>query len=559
MALGLALIAPTPVMAQSNADGLRQALSQYQAEIGDGGTPSPSTLAGLRANRELLETWLTAPELAELNLEIADRMLDAEDYAAAMRATEWAVYYYTLAAHAQTSPTLSADYTEAAERQMERGVNLFDQAVDAGVDLVAPALLTQWREVAQTREQRRLARTRSGTGEAGADGQYEIVRVFYGTNREQVSNEPEDAYSNQRSTLTTGFVDVSVPLDRRRGAIPRPSIVDFGREDPRLHIILTRMRGLEGRGSFKRALRDSLEEARTTSGQNDMLIYLHGHGTPFDGAARRAAQLAVDLDMRGGATFYSWPNGQSVGAYQISQNNVGVSARSFESFLERVLGAAGETRVHIIAHSMGNRLLLEALQRIADRQQMAAPVLAQVIWASPDVDAELFAGSVGEIAHLAEGMTAYVSRHDRALSVSMMLGGNYPRAGQASPLPAVASVVHAIDTSDVAVGIGHTDFTIGALDDLRAALWLGLSPSERCVLAEQELEQQALFWSLGVRSAQCDPDSFQRAVQALRAHGDSALEELGQELEDMQAGRESARLRDEIDEAIRIVEEIQAR
>ncbi|MBO6731038.1 MAG: hypothetical protein JJ910_15120, partial [Maricaulis sp.] len=54
-------------------------------------------------------------------------------------------------------------------------------------------------------------------------------------------------------------------------------------------------------------------------------------------------------------------------------------------------------------------------------------------------------------------------------------------------------------------------------------------------------------------------DSFQRAVQALRAHGDSALEELGQELEDMQAGRESARLRDEIDEAIRIVEEIQAR
>ncbi|WP_291903680.1 hypothetical protein, partial [Maricaulis sp.] len=55
MALGLALIAPTPVMAQSNADGLRQALSQYQAEIGDGGTPSPSTLAGLRANRELLE------------------------------------------------------------------------------------------------------------------------------------------------------------------------------------------------------------------------------------------------------------------------------------------------------------------------------------------------------------------------------------------------------------------------------------------------------------------------------------------------------------------------
>jgi esterase/lipase superfamily enzyme len=61
-------------------------------------------------------------------------------------------------------------------------------------------------------------------------------------------------------------------------------------------------------------------------------------------------------------------------------------------FLTRMATTSGAARVHIIAHSMGNRGLLRAIDRIASRAASRAEVpFNQIILAAADVDRDTFA------------------------------------------------------------------------------------------------------------------------------------------------------------------------
>lgn len=351
---------------------------------------------------------------------------------------------------------------------------------------------------------------------------FETIDLFYGTNRSVSGDGPRGTHSNDRGQLSFGRMKVTVPRDRSPGSIPRPGLLDPRGARDGVHIVIKSLSRLEGAG-FDGQLNTALEGEETRA--RDMFIFVHGHAVTFDAAARQAAQLAVDLDMRAGASFYSWPNGESVAAYQVSQNNVGVSSRHFTRYLQAVLEEAGDTNIHIVAHSMGNRLLLEALERLSYAQEPGdAPLFGELVWASPDVDAEYFSEVLAELPQMAEGMTAYTSSKDRALQLSQSLGGSYPRAGQSQPLPQIAELLTAVDTSNVSRGIGHSDFTGGAINDLRAVVWLGLPPEDRCILSRETLEESLQFWRATEQTPACDEDAFRRAISAMRLYADGARE-----------------------------------
>lgn len=356
----------------------------------------------------------------------------------------------------------------------------------------------------------------------GDDEDFETVEVFFGTNRAEAGEGPRDTHSNDRGSLAYGRMEITVPRNRAPGSIPRPAALDPRGARNGVHIVISNAQRFEGEG-FGGALNNALDGEAETERAPAMFVFVHGHAVSFDKAARQTAQLAVDLDMRDGATFYSWPNGESVGAYQVSQNNVRLSARHFTRFLTTVLEEAGDSEVHVIAHSMGNRLLLEALEQLSYQVEADSdPLFGQLIWASPDVDAEYFATVIEELAHLSAGMTAYTSSRDRALQLSKALGGNHPRAGQSAPLPQIAEVVTAVDTSDLSIGIGHFDFTHGALNDLRAIVWLSLPPEGRCILDRRDLPEDNQFWRAVDDRPGCDDDAFRRAISAARLYGDEA-------------------------------------
>ena len=90
----------------------------------------------------------------------------------------------------------------------------------------------------------------------------------------------------------------------------------------------------------------------------------------------------------------------------------------------------GIQRVDVLAHSMGNQIVLEALKNNAAAAKPAQ--VDQLIMAAPDVPRDAFEKQLPEIQNISRGRTLYVSGADKALVASKLLA-IYPRAGDGYP------------------------------------------------------------------------------------------------------------------------------
>lgn len=358
--------------------------------------------------------------------------------------------------------------------------------------------------------------------DAAADSDHVVVPVFYGTNRVRTgSDDPNAFYGATPAPLDLGVVTVSVPRNREVGSIPRrdnyPGDLDQYRG---AYFILERVEPFADDYAFT----DALGEAMAASERRELLVFIHGYNSDFRGAAERAAQLAVDLEIDGVPALYSWPSRASLLGYfadgrEVNDENV----RDLVDYLFLLMNGANADRIHIVAHSMGNRFLARALEQLAETYpNPPEPLFDQVVWASPDVDAEEFMALIPQVNHLASGMTLYASSRDRALLLSRRINGGNPRAGDSSPpYPVVVAGLSTVDTSAAGGrGLGHSDYAGPAMDDFRALIWLSLSPEERCIL-HTNTGQFGQFYAVDpLTGANCEPDVFKYSITALRRSGD---------------------------------------
>jgi esterase/lipase superfamily enzyme len=114
------------------------------------------------------------------------------------------------------------------------------------------------------------------------------------------------------------------------------------------------------------------------------------------------------------------------------------------SFFERFLGLlakyAGASRIHIIAHSMGNPAVCEALKHIKGNPSSQLKV-THLVLAAPDIDADTFRELAETLKELSGRVTLYESSNDKAVRASRKIHGS-PRAGE--PL----LLVRGVDTID---------------------------------------------------------------------------------------------------------------
>jgi esterase/lipase superfamily enzyme len=87
------------------------------------------------------------------------------------------------------------------------------------------------------------------------------------------------------------------------------------------------------------------------------------------------------------------------------------------------------SQIYVVAHSMGNQIVVDAL---AHAQGSGIPlVLSEVVFAAPDVDRDVFESLIPLLVNKAKGITLYASAADRALLASQ-LKAQGPRAGYIS-------------------------------------------------------------------------------------------------------------------------------
>ena len=130
--------------------------------------------------------------------------------------------------------------------------------------------------------------------------------------------------------------------------------------------------------------------------------------------------------------------------------SVGISGRKMADFLDTVVAQSGAERIHLLAHSMGNRALIEALQtylarRAPDKRQH---LFGQIVFTAPDVDRDYFVDAIESLRSSAERVTLYASGNDYALRSSQFVHGA-PRAGTAGD---VIIRMAGLDTIDMSVG-----------------------------------------------------------------------------------------------------------
>jgi esterase/lipase superfamily enzyme len=213
----------------------------------------------------------------------------------------------------------------------------------------------------------------------------------------------------------------------------------------------------------------------------NVLVYIHGFNTSFDDAAKRAAQLGFDLKVPGITVLYSWPSRGSTSAYLSDLSAIEASEAQIAEFLVGVTALADKGKVHIVAHSMGNRGLLRAMHRATTQAALRTGTrFGQIFLSAPDVNATLFRQLASVYPLAAERTTLYVADQDKAIAALEWMTEDV-RVGAAPPV----LVLPGIDTVRVRGSslfqLGHSYFAEepDVLRDIRAQLYFHDSPARR--------------------------------------------------------------------------------
>jgi esterase/lipase superfamily enzyme len=114
--------------------------------------------------------------------------------------------------------------------------------------------------------------------------------------------------------------------------------------------------------------------------------------------------------------------------------------------------------IHIVAHSIGTMLTMEALRQLyAQLGEEAVNKIGAVVFASPDIDMDGFSSSVQRIGPLAGKITVVAATNDRALAVSRWIAGGITRVGAAQKAQLERMGIRVIDASQQGWGIINHD------------------------------------------------------------------------------------------------------
>ncbi|HYI10182.1 MAG TPA: alpha/beta fold hydrolase [Thermoanaerobaculia bacterium] len=321
--------------------------------------------------------------------------------------------------------------------------------------------------------------------------------VFYGTNRARVDEaDPSRGYSGERGKrIDYGTCRVFIPKSHKIGSVGSPwwkRLVTF--KDDRLKLLEI---GATSAETHWQEMSERL--AALAEDDREAVVFVHGYNVTFEEAALRAAQIGFDLSIKGAMAFFSWPSQGTLRGYPADEATIDVSEDAIESYLADFAVRSGARRVHLIAHSMGNRGVMRAIHRIASAAHGRTGIpFDQIILAAADVDADKFRSLAAAYTQVAKRTTLYVSEKDRAVEASHWLH-RFPRLGFTPPV----FVMDKLDTVSVSnidltlLGHGYVGAARDVLKDMHELIRHGTPPEKRFGLKEAKTEEGERYWLIG--------------------------------------------------------------
>lgn len=246
---------------------------------------------------------------------------------------------------------------------------------------------------------------------------------------------------------------VTLPPGHRPGVIETPA---FGKRAPSQHFFVGSQRALS-------PSRFTDEIATHLSGRigvnRDVLVYVHGFNTSLDEARFRLAQIVADARFGGVPVLFTWPSQANLFSYESDKEGATASRDALEQLLQDISNIPDLGRVHILAHSMGSWLAMEAMREnaIAGRPDLGGR-LGDIMLAAPDIDLAVFRQQLARLGSSAH-VSIFTSHDDKALSISSRIAGDRPRLGALNPSdPRERAVLESLGVRVYDVSRFSTDF-----------------------------------------------------------------------------------------------------
>lgn len=233
----------------------------------------------------------------------------------------------------------------------------------------------------------------------------------------------------------------------------------------------------------------------------ETIVFIHGYNVSFKDAMRAAATLSKEIFARNGnrevnILAFSWPSDGSMmpwKAYSSDRRDAAASSAAFargilklKDFLQSMPKKDHcNQKIHLLAHSMGNYVLRNALQEIIRQSDGHIPRIFDQIFlmaADEDDDAFEFDHKLKLLPKLGRQVNIYFNRDDRAMSISDLTKGNPDRLGDDGPrLPFnVPGKVTQIDCTKVVEGFTEHSYYINEPSVVKDMVQVmqGLEPHE---------------------------------------------------------------------------------
>src|SRR5439155_10070309 len=176
-----------------------------------------------------------------------------------------------------------------------------------------------------------------------------------------------------------------------------------------------------------------------------------------------AVRLSDGIRFRGETMVFAWPSKSGLFDYVYDRESAMWSRDALQGVLDAVMVGRTNGRVHIVAHSMGTMLTLEAMRQLNARYgEAASERIGSVVFASPDIDIDVFSSSIERMGPLARKITVVTATNDRALALSRKLAGGIGRVGAAEKAQLERLGLNVIDASDSWGIVNHDAFLTNA-------------------------------------------------------------------------------------------------
>jgi len=322
----------------------------------------------------------------------------------------------------------------------------------------------------------------------------------------------------------TALVDISV--SKTHGE--RPPSQEPVRPTPQDSFKVSQISSLS-EDDFFRAISNALwqEVGGGPTTKDDVVVFIHGYNNSFRFSCVRFAQLVYDTRFEGKPVLFSWPaNGSDslidelsgIASYGSDLADAKASVDALAHVLREIAAdhrkpedaPAERGDIHLVAHSMGCQLLVDALDQLRNEWPAGSRPFKSIILAAPDVDSDDLTRLLECVRTPAERVTLYYCEEDRALWASSQYHAHQSggvlrhRVGQAL---CVLPQIENIDANKAnTTFIGHSYFVDGSLvlRDLEDIVQRDFAPELRVLCPDSKLPEQYAYWKIIDDKTQCE-------------------------------------------------------